>query len=79
MNAQVRFSLADHKGVNTTEMLMILGLSMMVPLLGLLYIRLEKFILRRAGVPPIEEHIASLKLADHLEATAEPIELRKAA
>ena len=41
---------------------MIFGLSMMVPLLGLLYVRLEEFILRRAGIPPIEEHIASLKL-----------------
>ena len=56
---------------------MIFGLSMMVPVLGLLYVKLEKFILRRAGIPPIEEHIASLKLAD--QAAEEPVELRKAA
>jgi len=56
---------------------MIFGLSMMVPVLGLLYLKLEKFILRRAGIPPIEEHIASLKLPEQqIEA---PIELRKAA
>lgn len=58
---------------------MIFVLSMMVPLLGLLYVRLERFILRRAGIPPIEEHIASLKLADHVEEPQQTIELRKAA
>ena len=43
-------------------MLLTFGLSMMIPVIALLYVKLEKFILRRAGVPPIEEHIASLKL-----------------
>jgi len=76
MNAQVGFSLADHKSVSSGT-LMIFALSMMVPVLGLLYVKLEKFILRRAGVPPIEEHIASLKLPD--QPIEEPIELRKAA
>ena len=78
MNAQVSFSLADHKGVSS-GIWMIFGLSMMVPVLGLLYVKLEKFILRRAGIPPIEEHIASLKLADHVKEATESIELRKAA
>jgi hypothetical protein len=68
--------LVDHKIVSS-GILMTFGLSMMVPVLGLLYVKLEKFILRRAGVPPIEEHIASLKLPD--QAIEEPIELRKAA
>jgi hypothetical protein len=76
MNAQVSFSLADHKIVSSGT-LMIFALSMMVPVLGLLYVKLEKFILRRAGVPPIEEHIASLKLPD--QPIEEPVELRKAA
>ena len=58
---------------------MTFGLSMMVPVLGLLYVKLEKFILRRAGIPPIEEHIASLKLVEQDQEIAEPIELRKAA
>ena len=57
----------------------ILALSMMVPMLGFLYVRLEKFILRRAGIPPIEEHIASLKLVDQDEDVSEPMEMRKAA
>ena len=77
MSAQVSFSFADHKGVSS-GIWMIFGLSMMVPVLGLLYVLLERFILRRAGIPPIEEHIASLKLVRE-EELAEPIELRKAA
>ena len=56
---------------------MIFGLSLLVPVLGLLYLKLEKAILRRAGIPPLEEHIASLKLPDQDEQA--PIELRKAA
>ena len=56
---------------------MIFGLSMTIPVMGLLYVKLEKIILRRAGIPPIEEHIASLKLPD--EQIEEPVELRKAA
>ena len=56
---------------------MIFGLSMLIPVIGLLYVRFEKIILRRAGVPPIEEHIASLKLHD--QQLEEPIQLRKAA
>ena len=55
---------------------MTFGLSMMIPVIGLLYVKLEKFILRRAGIPPIEEHIASLKLPDQIE---EPVQMRKAA
>jgi hypothetical protein len=77
VSAQVSFSLADHKGVSS-GFWTILALSMMVPVLGFLYVRLERFILRRAGIPPIEEHIASLRLVQE-EETAEPIELRKAA
>ena len=77
MSAQVEFSFADHKGVSS-GIWMIFALSMMVPVLGLLYVKLEKFILRRAGIPPIEEHIASLKLVQE-EELAQPIELRKAA
>ena len=72
----MEFWLVDHKGVST-GIWMIFALSMMVPVMGLLYVKLEKFILRRAGVPPIEEHIASLKLPD--EQIEEPAELRKAA
>jgi len=68
--------LVDHKSVGT-ETLMTFGLSMMIPVLGLIYLKIEKFILRRAGVPPIEEHIASLKLHD--QQLQEPMELRKAA
>ena len=78
MKSQVDFSLADHKGV-TTGMLLTFGLSMMIPVIALLYVKLEQFILRRAGVPPIEEHIASLKLPDESEEVAATIELRKAA
>jgi hypothetical protein len=70
----VEFSLVDHKSVGTGTM--IFGLSMMIPVIGLLYVKLEKFILRRAGIPPIEEHIASLKFPDQIQ---EPVELRKAA
>jgi hypothetical protein len=77
VNAQVDYWLADQRGVSTTGILMIFGLSLMVPVLGLLYIKLEKAILRRAGIPPLEEHIASLKLPDQDEQA--PIELRKAA
>jgi len=55
---------------------MIFGLSMTIPVIGLLYVKLEKIILRRAGIPPIEEHIASLKLPDQIE---EPAQMRKAA
>ncbi len=58
-------------------MLMTFGLSMMIPVIGLLYLKLEKIILRRAGIPPIEEHIASLKLPD--QQIEESVELRKAA
>jgi len=68
--------LADHKSVGN-GIWMIFGLSMMIPVIGLLYVKLEKIILRRAGVPPIEEHIASLKLPD--QEVEAPIELRKAA
>ena len=68
--------MVDHKSVGTGT-LMTFGLSMMIPVIALIYVRLEKFILRRAGVPPIEEHIASLKLPD--QQIEEPIELRKAA
>jgi len=68
--------LADHKNVGT-GIWMIFGLSMMIPVIGLLYVKLEKIILRRAGIPPIEEHIASLKLPD--QEVEAPIELRKAA
>ena len=57
--------------------IIIFGLSMLIPVIGLLYVKLEKVILRRAGIPPIEEHIASLKMPD--QAIEEPIELRKAA
>jgi hypothetical protein len=71
----VEFSLVDHKSVNL-GFLMTFGLSMMIPVIGLAYLRLERFILRRAGIPPIEEHIASLKPSDHIE---EPVQLRKAA
>jgi len=71
----VEFSLVDHKSVNI-GILMTFGLSMMIPVIGLAYLRLERFILRRAGIPPIEEHIASLKLSDPIE---EPVQLRKAA
>ena len=70
--------MVDHKSVSTA-ILMTFGLSMMIPVIGLLYVKLEKIILRRAGVPPIEEHIASLKLADQSEEVAAPVELRKAA
>jgi hypothetical protein len=76
VSAQVDFSLADHKGVGT-GMLMIFGLSMMIPVMGLLYLKLERIILRRAGVPPIEEHIASLKMPEQQIETS--VELRKAA
>ncbi len=68
--------MVDHKGVSS-GIWMIFGLSMTIPVIGLLYVKLEKIILRRAGVPPIEEHIASLKLPD--EQIEEPAELRKAA
>jgi hypothetical protein len=67
--------LVDHKSVST-GIWMIFPLSLTVPVLALAYVKLERFILRRAGIPPIEEHIASLKLPDHIE---EPVELRKAA
>ena len=56
---------------------MIFGLSMMIPVIGLLYLKLEKAILRRAGVPPIEEQISSLKMPE--QEVAAPIEMRKAA
>jgi len=56
---------------------MIFGLSMMIPVMGLAYVILEKAILRRAGVPPIEEHISSLKMPDQeIEA---PAQMKKAA
>ena len=74
----MEISLVDHKGVST-GILMIFGLSMMIPVVGLLYIKLEKLILRRAGLPPIEEHIASLKLPDQSEEAPAAVELRKAA
>ena len=67
--------MVDHKSVSS-GIWMIFGLSMTIPVIGLLYVKLEKMILRRAGVPPIEEHIASLKLPDQIE---ERVELRKAA
>jgi hypothetical protein len=67
--------LADQKVVSSG--IIIFGLSMLIPVIGLLYVKLEKVILRRAGIPPIEEHIASLKMPD--QAIEEPIELRKAA
>jgi hypothetical protein len=76
VSAQVDFSLADHKGVGT-GILMIFGLSMMIPVIGLLYLKLERMILRRAGVPPIEEHIANLKMPE--QQIESPMELRKAA
>jgi len=72
----VEFSLADHKGVSS-GIWTIFALSMMIPVIGLAYLKLEKFILRRAGIPPIEEHIASLKLPD--QQIDKPVELRKAA
>ena len=68
--------MVDHKGVSS-GIWMIFALSMTIPVIGLLYVKLEKMILRRAGVPPIEEHIASLKLPD--QEIAAPAELRKAA
>jgi hypothetical protein len=72
----VGFWLVDHKSVNI-GILMIFGLSLLIPLIGLLYLKLERVILRRAGVPPMEEQIASLKLPQQqLEV---PVELRKAA
>ena len=71
----MEFSLVDHKNVST-GILMTFGLSMTIPVIGLLYVKLEKIILRRAGIPPIEEHIASLKLPDQIE---EPAQMRKAA
>src|ERR1051325_10212728 len=74
-DAQVEFSLADQKVVSSG--IIIFGLSMLIPVIGLLYVKLEKVILRRAGIPPIEEHIASLKMPD--QAIEEPMELRKAA
>jgi hypothetical protein len=67
---------ADQKGVST-GILTIFGLSMLIPVIGLLYIKLEKRILRSAGVPPIDEQIASIKLPP--QSIEEPIELRKAA
>jgi hypothetical protein len=67
-----------NKGVSIGT-LMIFGLSMMIPVLSLLYIKLEKMILRRAGVPPIQEQVASLKFPDQAQELEAPLELRKAA
>jgi hypothetical protein len=71
----VDFSLVDHKSVSTG--MLIFGLSMMIPVIGLLYVKLEKAILRRAGIPPMEEQIASLKMPQ--QQIEPPVELRKAA
>ena len=67
-----------NKGVSNGT-LMIFGLSMMVPVISLLYIKLEKMIMRRAGVPPIEDQISSLKSPDQGLKIEDPVEMRKAA
>jgi hypothetical protein len=67
-----------NKGVSNGT-LMIFGLSMMVPVISLLYIKLEKMIMRRAGVPPLQEHLASLRFPDQAREIQEPLQLRKAA
>jgi hypothetical protein len=72
----VEFSLVDHKSVSS-GIWMIFALSMTIPVIALFYVKLERIILRRAGVPPIEEHIASLTLPN--QEVEVPIQMRKAA
>jgi len=48
---------------------------MIIPVIGLVYVRIENAILRRAGVPPIEEQTSLEKPAQ----ICPPIEAQKAA
>jgi hypothetical protein len=74
--AQVEFFLADHKDVNKGEFVVVAA-SVVIPVIGFVYVRLMGSFMRRAGVPPMEE-VSSLKMPERAVA-AEPIELRKAA
>jgi hypothetical protein len=72
--------LADHKDVHRGELIAV-GSCLVIPLIGLIYVRVMGAIMRRAGVPPIEEQVSSLKMADADESdvAAEPVALKKAA
>ncbi len=67
--------MADHKDVNTGDLLAV-GAWIIIPVIGLVYVRIESAILRRAGVPPIEEP-TSLKFPE--QKGDAPAGLRKAA
>jgi hypothetical protein len=73
----VEVFLADHKDVNNSEWIVV-GSTLVIPLIGLLYVRLTATIMRRAGVPPIAEHVGSLRTPERA-VVAEPVALRKAA
>jgi len=61
--------------------LIAVGSCLIIPLVGLVYVRVMGAIMRRAGVPPIQEQVSSLKLADadDNDVAAEPVALKKAA
>src|SRR5687768_7405722 len=74
--AQVPVFLADHKDVNKGDFVVVAA-SVVIPVIGFVYVRLMGTIMRRAGVPPMEE-VSSLKMPEPA-APGEAIELRKAA